>query len=66
MKCDQCKKKQGLLCLDCKYCERHFCTRCIHLEAHACTGMAIKCEESLNNLEKRIAFSPKKKHDFTC
>lgn len=66
MKCDQCKKKQGLLCLECKYCDLHFCSRCIQLEAHGCAGMATKREESLHHLEKKIAFSPKKKHDFTC
>ena len=66
MKCEECKKRQGLMVLNCKYCNKNFCSRCIQLEIHHCEGIQSKCKEELDNLEKKLTFSPKKKHGFTC
>lgn len=66
MKCTHCKKKKGLSVMDCRYCHSNYCSSCIQLEIHNCQGIQSKCKEELDNLEKKLAFSPKKKHDFIC
>jgi len=58
-RCDKCRKKG--LHIKCKFCDYEYCSSCIQLEKHSCTGIDQKCKEYREDLEKKLAFSPKGK-----
>ena len=66
IKCKKCKVKTGICGITCKYCGQNFCVRCSHLEAHSCEGIEKSKEVHKNKLEKTLAYTQAKKHDFNC
>ena len=50
MRCQECRKKVGIMALDCKCCGKKFCTKCITLEVHNCDGI----EDDINAKKKQL------------
>ena len=59
MPCDNCKKKG--IPMQCNYCTGQFCTKCLKIDGHACPGESLKRERELENLEKKLAYTPQRK-----
>lgn len=58
-KCENCKKKCGIP-MSCTSCSADLCYRCLNLTVHACPKVDTKSRSQLIDLEKKLAYSPKK------
>ena len=63
MRCEACNKK--CVPIKCSYCTHDCCSSCIQLEVHECSGLAKKCKDMVEHLEKLLPQVISKKHNFT-
>lgn len=56
-RCNNCKKKLGLMAYTCK-CEKLFCIKHLHPEEHACNKVEARKEQEKSQLKKALEFTP--------